>query len=316
MTAAAADRVAGVFSAAGCEGTLCVRALAPAAAGGRDRDQAPSEVVLGADTPVVPASVIKLPIALEAESAFAEGRLDPRERVELGPAERVPDSTGLSLFTDPAVVSLRDLVVLMLTISDGTAADALLRRVGTDAVNARLAGLGLDATLVAADIRTTIDRIGQDFGHSGWADLVAWSATATPEENAAVDALLPSAWSLDPASGNRTTARDMVRLLDLVWRDAAGPPDACARVRALLGQQLTRHRLASGFRTPVRVAAKSGGLAGVVRNEVGVISHPDGRRYAAAVFTRTPPGADDPAVNAAIGRAAAVAVAELRERGR
>jgi beta-lactamase class A len=51
-----------------------------------------------------------------------------------------------------------------------------------------------------------------------------------------------------------------------------------------MGQQLTRHRIVSGFRLPVRVAAPSGSLVGLVRNEIGVISCADGRRYA-AVFT-------------------------------
>ncbi len=82
-----------------------------------------------------------------------------------------------------------------------------------------------------------------------------------------------------------------------------------------MAHQLTRHRIAGGFRRPVSVAAKSGGLAGLVRNEIGVIRYPDGRRYAAAVFTRSRPGADEAAVNAAIGAAAAEAVATLRAAG-
>lgn len=76
-----------------------------------------------------------------------------------------------------------------------------------------------------------------------------------------------------------------------------------------MGRQLTRHRLAAGFAHPVRVAAKSGGLMGVVRNEVGVIEFPDGAAYVAAIFTRaSAPGASD----GAIGAAAAAAVASLR----
>jgi beta-lactamase class A len=43
-----------------------------------------------------------------------------------------------------------------------------------------------------------------------------------------------------------------------------------------------------------------------------VISWPDGRRYAAAVFTRSRPGADDAAINAVIGTVTARAVAALR----
>jgi beta-lactamase class A len=41
-----------------------------------------------------------------------------------------------------------------------------------------------------------------------------------------------------------------------------------------------------GFPRGVRVAAKSGSLFGVIRNEIGVLEFPDGRRYAAVVVTR------------------------------
>ncbi len=63
----------------------------------------------------------------------------------------------------------------------------------------------------------------------------------------------------------------------------------------------------------MRVAAKSGSLLGVVRNEVGVVPFPDGREYVAAVFTRSRPGSDDVAISRAVGEAAALAVGALRE---
>jgi beta-lactamase class A len=120
---------------------------------------------------------------------------------------------------------------------------------------------------------------------------------------------------LDPLRGTRTTAGDMASLLGLIWADRAGPAAACERVRAVMARQLTRHRIASGFRLPVQVAAKSGSLVGMIRNEIGVISYPDGRRYAAAVFTRSRPGSDDLAISTAIGMATARAVAALRQEG-
>jgi len=121
-----------------------------------------------------------------------------------------------------------------------------------------------------------------------------------------------SAAALVPERTTRTTPRDMATLLRLIWSDQAGPAPACARVRQLMGQQLTRHRLAAAFPPPARVAAKSGGLVGVVRNEVGVITLPGGRSYAAAVFTQArQPGQNDAAINAVIGTAAAAAIGEL-----
>ena len=296
------EDIGALFEQAGCQGALFVQSLDDGA-----------EFALRADEQVVPASVFKVQVALEAETWFAEGRLDPRERVTLRAADRTPGPVGTSLFDDDAVVSLRDMVILMLTISDNHTTDTLLRRVGVGAVNATAARLGLGSTVVESDLLTMLDSIGQEMGRAGWQDAVHWAAAAPADEVARATEQMLASRALDPAKGTRTTPRDMVTLLRLIWTDQAGPAAACARVRSVMSRQLTRHRLASGFPLPVKVAAKSGGLLGVVRNEVGVISYPDGRRYAAAVFTRSRPGSNEIAINAAIGAAAARAVAALRE---
>jgi beta-lactamase class A len=298
------DEIRAIFEQAGCQGTLCVRSL--------DDD---AEFGLRADELVIPASVVKVQIALEAETWFTDGRLDPREHVTLSAADRTPGPAGVSLFDDDAVVSWRDMVVLMLTISDNHASDVLLRRVGIDSVNATAARLGLVSTVIESDVQTMLDSIGQDIGCAGWEDSVAWAAVASADDQARADGQLLACAALDPLRGTRTTAGDMASLLGLIWADRAGPAAACERVRAVMARQLTRHRIASGFRLPVQVAAKSGSLVGMIRNEIGVISYPDGRRYAAAVFTRSRPGSDDLAISTAIGMATARAVAALRQEG-
>lgn len=233
------------------------------------------EVALGADEPVMPASVIKVLIAVEVETQMAEGRLDANERVRLGEAERTPGPVGMSLFEDEVEISLRDLVTAMLTISDNVATDALLHRVGLDAVNGSADRLGLTATHLASDLRTMVT---------------------------------------SPNTSTRTTARDMTRLLRSIWTEEAGPPPSCQRIRSCMARQLTRNRLASGFGRAASVAAKSGGLRGMVRNEIGVVSFEDEAAYAVAVFTRSnTPQTDERAVNAAIGEVAAEAVGRLRQ---
>jgi beta-lactamase class A len=290
-----------IFDQAGCAGTFCVQSL--------DDD---ADVSLAADESVIAASVFKVQVALEAETWFADGRLDPAEPVTLRAGDRTFGPAGISLFDDDVVVSWRDLVVLMLTISDNDATDALLRRVGVDAVNATAVRLGLTRTVVESDLQTMLEFIGQDLGCDSWAGLLDWQAGASAEELAQADQRLVAARAFDPARGTRTSARDMTSLLKLIWTGQAGPGAACERVKALMARQLTRNRIASGFSPPVRVAAKSGGLLGIVRNEIGVISYPDGRQYAAAVFTRSPLGSDDAAISRAIGTVAAQAVTDLR----
>src|SRR5262249_21804367 len=137
---------------------------------------------LDPDQPVIPASVFKVQIALEAETWFADGRLDPAEPVTLRAADRTFGTIGTSLFDDDAVVSWRDLVVLMLTISDNHATDPLLTRIGVDAVNATAARLGLAGTVVVSGVQAMLDSVGQDLGHANWADLLSWHAAAPAGE--------------------------------------------------------------------------------------------------------------------------------------
>jgi len=291
-----------LFSQAGCTGQLCVQSL-----------DGTREVALDAELPAVAASVFKICVALEAETQFAEG-LDPHERVTLAASRRTPGPVGFSLYCDDVSVSLQDLVVSMLTISDNVATDALLDRLGIDAVNARCARLGLTGTVIVADLRTTIDSIGLAAGFSGWDAMSAWASEPRSEsDERRIDQLVMKADALTAERATRTTPRDMVTLLQLIWLDQAGPVRVCRRVRQLMSQQLTRHRLAAAFRPPVRVSAKSGGLVGVIRNEVGVIEYPDGEAYAAAVFTQiSEPGQDSAAIDRVIGAAAAAAISELR----
>lgn len=287
-----------IFRSAGAQGWLCVQSA-----------ESPAEVAIDADAPVVAASVIKVLIAIAAESAFDRGDLDPTGLVTLAAADRTPGPVGFSLFEDDVSVSGRDLVSMMLTISDNMAADTLLRMVGLDRVN-RLAGdLGLSGTEVVSDLATMITSAARGAGFLDWAAMAAWTGSEHPvDEREQVQARVAAASALDPTCATRTTARDMCHLLRLIWEDRAGPAPACERVRLHLSRQLTRHRLAAAFPTPARVAAKSGGLFGIVRNEVGVIEQPSGQRFYAAVFTRTDPQADEASVNSAIAAAAAASV--------
>ncbi|RNI21669.1 serine hydrolase [Flexivirga caeni] len=267
------------------------------------------------EQPVSPASVLKLPIALAAEAAIAAGDVDGMARVTLRPEHRTSGPVGMSLMADPVEMSVRDLVVPMLTISDNVATDALLKVVGVDRINSFTTALGLPLTAVTGDLAMTLDGVARDCGFSGYPQLAAHDpAVDGPPSESDLRAAIYMSAALDPGRGWRTTPAEMVALLRSVWRDEAAAPDVCARVRSLLGRQLTRNRIASGFGPGWAVAAKSGGLLGVVRNEVGVITAPDGESFAVAIFTRRQPDATpDPArTDAAIGRLARELVESLR----
>ena len=104
----------------------------------------------------------------------------------------------------------------------------------------------------------------------------------------------------------------MTSLLGLIWRDEAAAPDNCAEMRRIMSLQVWPHRLTSGFPDGVAVSAKTGTLPGI-RNEAGVVQTADGRRFAVAVFTRARSFEyRRPAIDAAIGTGARLAIDHLQ----
>lgn len=264
---------------------------------GRDVGTAPDE-------PAVLASVVKVPLVLEFARQAAAGQLDPAERTVVRAADRL-GGTGTAGCADDVRMSLRDLALMALSVSDNTAADLLFRRVGTDTVQALVRELGLTRTQVLGGPRLLLESMLEDVGAADPAEFAQLYGTLPPERVRALRAL-------DPAHTNSGTARDMTRLLSLLWTDRAGPPEVCARVRGLLGSQVSRQRLESGFPPEVAVAAKSGTLPGI-RNEIGVATYPDGARYAVAVLAATESLVTRrPDLDAAIGAAARHTVSTLR----
>lgn len=289
-----ADEITATFEAAGARGFVHAREIGGAA----------REVDLDADHPVSAASVIKIVFAVAFARAVHAGQLDPRARVEV-PGELRLGGSGTAGFADAPLVSLRDLALLMMTVSDNAATDVLCERVGADAIGAVLTDLKLTHTHVRSDMTSAHRRVAAELGFPGSGDLDAMLDAAD------ANAVARLAW-VDPARGNATTPRDMTTLLTAIWTDTAGPPAACAFVRDVMARQQNTQRLASGFADgAIMIAGKTGSIP-FVRNEAGVVSYPDGRRYAVAVFTRSDSTASrNPVIDAAIGQAAWLAVQSL-----
>ncbi|NEA42017.1 serine hydrolase [Streptomyces sp. SID11385] len=287
--AAVADRIAAAFADAGVDGV--VHAV--------DIDRG-TEAGYEPDRLVSTASVHKLCLLLALHRLAAAGRIDLTEQVECAVEGRTPGGTGLAAMLDPSRLSLRDLAYLMIAVSDNAAADLLLARVGLEEVNRTTEALGLRLTRAVESFGATQEGMRADAGPAG--------ARALTDP-----VVLARLRALDPTHGNRSTPRELTRLLRALWRDEFLPAAHGAAVRRLLGLQVWPHRLASGFPfDDVRVSGKTGTLP-TMRAEAGVVEYPDGGRYAVAVFTRA---ADTrhvlPAADAVIGVVARVAVDGLR----
>lgn len=298
VTDRAAAAIRATFADAGCEGWLHAAPVALP-----DSAEPVSSVSVGAHDPVAMASVYKLPLAIALARNFDAGVLDPTGVVDLDPAALTAGASGISLLRHPARMSLRDLAVSMMAVSDNAAADLLLARVGRDAV---------DAVLRDAGCRSTRVRFGTSGMHA-WL-LEATGATTLGEALSAMreDTSL-DVGAHDPAFVSSTTAADMVALLSHLWAGRLVSAAETAELQATMARQLFRHRLASGFAQPGVVVAGKTGTIGRLRHEVGVVGHPGERPIAVAVFTRAARSEPAlPVVDAAIGRAARQAVNALR----
>ena len=103
-------------------------------------------VSVDADVPVQTASVIKLAILYEAMIAVREERAHWDEKITLKPGEPVGGSGMLHFFDTPLVLTLKDVLTMMIIVSDNTATNLMIDRFGIDAVNARLESLGMKNT--------------------------------------------------------------------------------------------------------------------------------------------------------------------------
>jgi beta-lactamase class A len=281
--------IAEAFAEAGVEGFVHAREI------GVDGPDAGH----GADEQVVLASVFKIPVAVAYAAEVAAGRLDETARTRVTPRYRI-GGIGTAGCRDDVEMSWRDLALFMMSMSDNAATDVIFHRVGQAAVDAVVADL--PRTRILGCCENLFDSVAADVGTD---EIEKVLAEPTWE-------LVNKLSIVDPERTTSSTPREITTLLDAIWTDRAEAPQACERVRAIMAQQIWPHRLSSGFPADVLVAAKTGTLPSV-RNEAGVVTYPDGRAYAVAVFTRSQSlDLRNPSADAVIGRAGRLAVDQLR----
>lgn len=103
-------------------------------------------VSLDPERPVQTASVIKLPLMLQAFEQVKAGRLKLSAPVVLAKGNQVPGSGILNLMDPGLTLSLKDTITLMMTLSDNTATNMVIDVVGLPPTNEMLARMGLHNT--------------------------------------------------------------------------------------------------------------------------------------------------------------------------
>lgn len=234
------------------------------------------------------ASSYKVPIAVQLLTRVDRGEIRLDSMVTLQPGDLHPGSGTLTaLFDDPGVVlSLRNLLELMLLISDNSATDVVLRTAGGPAaVTARmreldLAGIRVDRPTVRliADWIGIEELPGEDVPPARFRELR--EAVPEPRRKAAAQAF-------DANPRDTSTPEAMARLLERIWRREVLSPGSSELLLDVMRRSTTGGARLKGFLPPeVEVSHKTGTIGGTT-NDVGIITLPDGGGHVAiAVFVK------------------------------
>ncbi len=205
-----------------------------------------------ADVPMPTASLIKLPIMVEAYRQAEEGKLDLKKLITLRQEDKAPGSGILTQHFSPGMsLPLVDAIHLMIVYSDNTATNLVLDNIGLPATNGAMEKLGFTNTKI----------------HS---KVFRGDTSIHPER------------SKEFGLGS-TTAGEMVGLLELLDQGKLAGDEGTKAMRRHLAacedKRLSRH-----FPPEIKVLQKTGSVM-AIRTVAGILELPSGN-VAVCVLTQ------------------------------
>lgn len=238
------------------------------------------EIAINADQQMDTMSTIKLPLMAEAFRQMEEGKFALTDRITLTDAAKRP-GTGIIRSLDAGVqLTIKDLLTLMVIVSDNTATDLMYDKVGgTEPVNRLMDAWGLKS------IRAT-----------GTAD-VWFKALQAMQRAGGAEAFHRSA----KTPFGLSSPRDMGKLLEKMEKGEAVSKAASQQMLQIMRGQVYSSRLpryVEGYRIP----HKTGDFMPYIGNDVGVLES-RAHNIVISVFTANHFG-EGAALEDAIGRVA------------
>ncbi len=237
------------------------------------------EVVLNRGEPFPMASTFKVPIAVQLLTRVDSGSLRLDSMITIRPSDLHPGSGTLThLFDDPGVsLSVRNLLELMLLISDNSATDIMLRTAGGKGpVNARLRTL--DVSGISVD-RPTVELIADAIGVKNLppeSELTPQSFNALARAVSS-DAQKAAAEAFYRDRRDTSTPDGMAKLLETIWRGRALSKANTDLLLDIMRRCETGPNRIKGMLPPGLVVRHKTGTLGIgVANDVGIIELPNG----------------------------------------
>ena len=217
------------------------------------------EIAIGADQQMETMSTIKIPLMVEVLQQVKAGRFTLSDKYTFAQADSQPGTGTIQRLDPGAVMTVKDLVTMMIIVSDNTATEVLYRMVGgPDAVNKRMDALGLGRTRAMSV-------------PAAW--FAALRAAPSSEQF----------YREGKHPFGMTTPREMGRLLEMMERGALVDKPSSDLMLQIMRAQLYRTRIpryVNGYRIP----HKTGDFLPFVGDDVGVLES-DGNTIVISIFT-------------------------------
>lgn len=182
-----------------------------------------------------PASIIKLPILMHICQLVEEGALSMDEKLKCRNEDKLGGCGALRAFTDEPEVSIATLCELMITISDNSATNLLIKRIGIKELNEAFIKMGLSVTKI--------------------------------------NRLLFDAQAAARGIENEASPKEMALLLESVYKRKFVDEKTSAFVEELLLKQQINHKIPGIIGSKVPIAHKTGEDDGI-SNDIAIVYAP------------------------------------------
>jgi beta-lactamase class A len=200
------------------------------------------------------ASTIKLPIMVTIFDTVTKGQAQWSQRLPITEEKKVSGSGVVRELSAGVHLPVRDLMHLMIVVSDNTATNLLLDRFPGDSVNAELDRLGLHET-------RSLRKILGD-GNDLKPEVSGVSAAGRLPEN-------------QKFGIGVSTPREMVMLLEMIANGQAVSKEASSEMIAILKRQ--QYKDGIGRHLPGAMVASKSGALDHLRSDVGIVYSKGGR---------------------------------------
>jgi beta-lactamase class A len=235
------------------------------------------------------ASVFKVPVLVEVMAQVKEGRFTLDDEISIQKTDQHMGSGYLSELDAPGIIlSVRNLINFMMMISDNSATDLLLTKVGAENVTARLRSFGLEKITVNRTCQHLImDAIGMDYEKYKNLPLDETIDAYRKERAENPQAFEQATKQFTQIVKDQSSPRAMNMLLELIFKKEILDEESCDFIlNVMLKCQTGERRLKGDLPRYVRIAHKTGTIGGTVNN-AGIIYLPDDLGHVAiTVFSR------------------------------